>query len=316
MKDRRMLEVQHASSALRSPTTRLADGAGQGVSADGARFARGRLDRRAPEPGAEADALLVVDIETVPNEALMPPAEVWPRDKFPKCAWHAVVAVSFVQADIVRDAATGQEEYRFTACRSGGEEGWGEERLLRGFWRHFASRNFRLVGWNSRAFDVPTLLHRTMVHGISAESWFRRGTRWSGYANRYGGSHVDLMDELSGYGSASRLTLEEAAAMTGLPGKMGEHGSRVAEMVASGEIGRVRSYCETDTLNTFGVYVRHAYLTGRTDAAGHDRAVSCLMEYLEAERAGRPHLGAYLDAWRRLSTTRSAFVSDRVPRGS
>ena len=33
----------------------------------------------------------------------MPPPEVWARDRFPKCAWHAVVAVSFVQAEILRD---------------------------------------------------------------------------------------------------------------------------------------------------------------------------------------------------------------------
>lgn len=295
-----------------SPRPRPADALGPGTSVNGVRFADARPHRRPPaEPGADADALLVVDIETVPDESLMPPPEAWPRDKFPKCAWHAVVAISFVQAEILRDGDTGREEYLVTACRSGGEEGWDEARLLRGFWRHFASRTFRLVTWNGRSFDVPTLLHRTMIHGIQAETWFRRGTRWSGYGNRYGGAHIDVMDEMSGYGCASRLSLEEAAAMIGMPGKLGEHGSRVAEMIAAGETGRVRSYCETDTLNTFGTYLRHAYLTGRTDATAHDRTILNLQAYLELERAGRPHLGAYLDAWRSLSDTRPAFVADR-----
>jgi len=186
---------------------------------------------------------------------------------------------------------------------------------MRGFWRHFASGRFRLVTWNGRGFDMPTLLHRTMLHGISAEAWFRRGTRWSGYGNRYGGAHVDVMDEMSGFGCASRLTLEEAAALIGMPGKLGEHGSLVADMVAAGQIERVRAYCETDTMTTFGIYVRHAYLAGRTDAAAHDRAIAGLQDYLELERTRRPHLGAYLDAWRRLSDTRPAFVVDRDRRG-
>jgi len=294
-----------------SPRLRLPSMPAANAPAAGARAAA-RHDRRpAAEPGAVSDALLVVDIETVPDESLMPPPAVWPRDKFPKNAWHAVVAVSFVQADILRDADTGLEEYRVVACRSGGEEGWDEARILRGFWRHFASGNFRLVTWNGRGFDMPTLLHRTMLHGISAEAWFRRGTRWSGYGNRYGGAHVDLMDEMSGFGCANRLTLEEAAALVGMPGKLGEHGSLVADMVASGQIGRVRAYCETDTMTTFGIYVRHAYLAGRTDAAAHDRAIAGLQDYLERERTRRPHLGTYLDAWRRLSDTRPAFVADR-----
>jgi hypothetical protein len=305
-----MHETRSPSPRLRLPSTRAAGAAAAGARST-ARHDRGPVAERS----ADADQLLVVDIETVPDESLLPPADDWPRDRFPKNAWHAVVAVSFVQADILRDAETGLEEYRVTACRSGGEAGWDEARILRGFWRHFASGAFRLVTWNGRGFDMPTMLHRTMLHGISAEAWFRRGTRWSGYGNRYGGAHVDLMDEMSGFGCASRLTLEEAAALVGMPGKLGEHGSLVADMVAAGQIERVRAYCETDTITTFGIYVRHAYLAGRTDAAGHDRAIAGLQDYLELERTRRPHLGAYLDAWRRRSDTRSTFVADGDRRG-
>ncbi|MCJ2054101.1 3'-5' exonuclease [Methylobacterium sp. J-070] len=265
-----------------------------------------------PEPAPGQDAVLAVDIETVPDETLMPPEADWPRDKFAKAAWHKVVAVSFVQADILRDPDTGLEEYRVTACRSGGEDDWDEARLLNGFWRHFASRRFRCVTWNGRAFDMPVMLQRSMVHGIAAATWYRGGTRWSGYESRFSGDwHADVMDAVSGYGACSRLTLEEAAAMLGLPGKLGEHGANVAELVAAGQLGRVRAYCETDTLNTFLVYLRHAYLAGRTDADAHDRAVAGLMDYLSRERPTRPHLGRFLDAWRRNSNVRPAFVTGR-----
>lgn len=265
-----------------------------------------RWTETAPEP----EALLVVDIETTPDETLLP--EDWPVDKFPKVAWHRIVAISFVEADILRDAASGQEAYRFADCRSGGEEGWDEARLLRAFWKFFSSRNFRCVSWNGRTFDLPTLLHRSMMHGVAAPRWFDQGTRWSGYGTRYSGEwHADLMDVMSTYGASSRLTLEEACALVGLPGKAGEHGSQVSDMIARGEIGRVRNYCETDVLNLYGVYLRHQHLSGRMNAFAHDEAVRGVMEFLRRERQERPHLGRFLDGWQGSSSMRTAFVGRR-----
>lgn len=278
----------------------------EAVSAGAARRTASRWTEALPQP----EALLVVDIETTPDESLLPAD--WPVDKFPKVAWHRIVAISFVEADILRDAASGREMYRFADCRSGGEEGWDEARLLRGFWKHFSTRNFRCVSWNGRAFDIPALLHRSMMHGIAAPRWFDQGTRWSGYGTRYSGDwHADLMDVMSTYGASSRLTLEEACAMVGLPGKGGEHGSQVSDMIAQGEIGRVRNYCETDVLNLYGVYLRHQHLSGRMDASSHDDAVRGVMEFLRRERLGRPHLGRFLDDWQRPSSLRTAFVGRR-----
>lgn len=294
----RLLPTQEPSPAARRP------------SAAGADLGSGRHGRSGPDP--DQDAILALDIETVPDKELMPPEAEWPSDRFPKSAWHRVVAVSFVQADILPDPDTGLEEYHVTACRSGGEADWDEARLLRGFWSHFATRRFRCVTWNGRSFDIPVLLQRSMMHGIAATPWYRRGSRWSGYDTRFSGDwHSDVMDAMSGYGSSSRLTLEEAAAMLGLPGKLGEHGSNVADLFDAGDIGRVRAYCETDTLNAFVVYLRHAYLVGRTGAAAHDRAVEALTEYLEREGIGRPHLARFLAAWRSTSNARTAFVAGR-----
>ncbi|MBZ6416861.1 MULTISPECIES: 3'-5' exonuclease [Methylobacterium] len=195
----------------------------------------------AAEPVGLHQALLVLDIETVPDEEKVPAD--WPSDRFPKAAWHKVVAVSFVEAAIARDAATGTEAYQIRSCRSGGEPGWDEERLLRAFWKFFAAGRYRVVTWNGRSFDLPTLLLRSLMHGIAVPSWYRRGTKWDGYGRRYDVDwHADLMEAMAKYGACARLTLEEAAGLVALPGKLGEHGSQVAAMVARGEIGRVRAY--------------------------------------------------------------------------
>lgn len=115
--------------------------------------------------GVPPTALLALDIETVPDAGLIPPD--WPSDRFPKCAWHRIVAVSFVTADIARDR-DGTETYSVTACRSGGEAGWDERRLLKAFWRFFEAGSYRVVTWNGRAFDMPVLLARSMMHGVEA----------------------------------------------------------------------------------------------------------------------------------------------------
>ncbi len=39
--------------------------------------------------------------------------------------------------------------------------------------------------WNGRGFDLPVLRLRAMVHGLSAEGWFRGDSKWDGYAQRY-----------------------------------------------------------------------------------------------------------------------------------
>jgi predicted PolB exonuclease-like 3'-5' exonuclease len=245
------------------------------------------------------DALLALDVETVVDPDLLP--DDWNPERFAKPAWHRIVAISFVELDIVRDGSGRGETYRMRACRSGGEPGWDEGRLLRAFWKFFAAGHYRLVTWNGRSFDVPTMLLRSMRHGIATPAWFRRGSRWAGYGHRYATDwHTDLMEVLADHGASPRLGLGEAAALVGAPGKLGEHGAKVAEMMDAGQLGRIRDYCETDCLNLVIVYLRWAHLTGRTDAGGHDAAIRGVADYLEAQRDERPHLGRFLDVWRSL----------------
>ncbi len=137
-----------------------------------------------------------------------------------------------------------------------------------------------------------------MMHGISAEPWFVRGTKWESYTQRYAPDwHCDLMEQLADYGASTKLGMEDVALAMGLLGKVGGHGSEVASMVERGELEKVRAYCEADCLNLFALYVRWAHLTGRTDAVGHNASLESLVSCLEAERGGRPHLGEFLDRW-------------------
>lgn len=247
------------------------------------------------KPGTH-DRLLCVDIETVPDRTLYPDL---PKEKFPpKVIMHQVVAISIVEATLERHP-NGTERYTVTCCRSGGQAGWDEGRLLEGYWHYFSDTQTRVITWNGRGFDMPVLRARAMIHGLSAERWYKGGGRYDGYTGRYSPDwHCDLMEQLSDYNSCKAMSMDDLALAIGLPGKIGGHGSEVEGMVERGELDKVRAYCEGDVLNLFGLYVRWSLLTGRTDREGHNASLQSLVECLEKERGDRPHFGEFLDKWR------------------
>jgi len=240
--------------------------------------------------------LACLDVETAPESALIPPGT--DPSAFPKLPYHRVVAVSFVEAEIALDDS-GYEWYRVTGVRSGGREDYTEAQILKAFWRWFADRKPRVVTYNGRGFDLPLLKLRALFHGVAAESWYKAGDKWSTYGQRYSADwHCDLYDVLSDFGATRNLGgLDDVCRSMGLPGKIGGHGSEVADMITQGRIADVRAYCEGDVLNTFALYVRYALLSGRTTVVGHNRSLESLIDLLGRERKDRLHLGKFLDMW-------------------
>lgn len=254
--------------------------------------------------------LLCLDSESVTDPELLSGEE--PAESFPAPQRHHVVAISFLEARIER--APGGERYIVEQCRSGGTPKHSEERLLRGFWTFFEDSTPRLVTWNGKGFVMPVLRQRAMVYGLPAAAWFQAGDKWNNYGQRYAPDwHCDLIEVLSDYGASPRVSLEAMAEAIGLPGKIEGHGSDVADKVMNGDIAAVRRYCEVDVLTIFGLYVRWALLSGRTDAEGHNASVESLVAYLERERGERPHLGAFLDRWRVSTRPAPMFVPVAPP---
>lgn len=244
--------------------------------------------------GGQPEAIVAFDVETTVDRNLMPSA--W-GEKFPKPLWHRLAAVSIVEATILREA-DGGEVWQVDAVRSGGEPGWAEERLLAGFWNHLRRRAYRLVTWNGSKFDMPVMLARSMVHGVDAGVVWQRGTRWENYTSRSPIWHLDVMQALSGHGAAPSHGLDEAAVALGWPGKSGEHGSLVEDMMAAGDLGRVRRYCECDAAQTFGIALAWMRLSGSMSATGYARSLDSLLDALDADPTGAPHLAALARAKR------------------
>ena len=253
--------------------------------------------------------VLVFDIETVPDvdgarrlfglEGL-PDADV-ARAMFHKRRQEA--GTEFLRHHlhrVVAIAAALRSGDRFTLWSLGEVES-PEPDLIQRFFDGIERYTPTLVSWNGLGFDLPVLHYRALLHGVSAPRYWETGQddqsfRWNNYLSRFHYRHTDLMDVLSAYQGRAAAPLDEIATLLGLPGKMGMSGAKVWEHVLAGDLAGVRNYCETDVLNTYLVYLRFELMRGRLDHEGYARETRLVRETLARE--ARPHLEAFLQAWR------------------
>ena len=103
------------------------------------------------------------------------------------------------------------------------------------------------------------------------------------------------MDVLSGYEGRGRASLENVAALLGLPGKLGMSGDKVWDAYQAGKLAEIRAYCETDVLNTYLVYLRFELIRGRLSADDYEAEIARAWEWLE--QRSEPHWRQFAGAW-------------------
>ena len=182
-----------------------------------------------------------------------------------------------------------------------GDEKSDEAELIRRFFEGIEKYAPTLVTWNGSGFDLPVLHYRSLLHGIPAPRYWDTGeldrdSKWNNYISRFHWRHTDLMDVLAGYQPRASAPLDDIAQMLGLPGKLGMDGSKVWDAYQADKLGEIRNYCETDVLNTYLVYLRFELLRGNLDTNVHAQELARVRESLKGEN--RPHLNAFLDAWK------------------
>ena len=132
--------------------------------------------------------------------------------------------------------------------------------------------------FNGRRFDLSVLRARAMRHGIPCPYLFSKRVCY-----RYGDAHVDVADMLTDHGAARCAGLDAWAHLCGWPGKIGEAGADVAEMIAAGRLGDVQSYCMEDVAQTQGVALRLALARGVLRPDGYLAAARTLLAAIDAE---------------------------------
>jgi 3'-5' exonuclease len=180
----------------------------------------------------------------------------------------------------------------------------GEGELIQRFYDGVEKYKPQLVSWNGGGFDLPVLHYRGLRHGVTAPRYWDMGEgdyadsrdfRFNNYINRYHTRHLDLMDLLSMFQPRASAPLDQIARLVGLPGKLGMDGSRVWDAFCAGRLADVRAYCETDTLNTWLVYLRFQLMRGALDRAEY--AAELALARATLDKLDAPHWREFLAAW-------------------
>jgi predicted PolB exonuclease-like 3'-5' exonuclease len=181
-----------------------------------------------------------------------------------------------------------------------GEPNSSEAELVERFFDGIERFSPDLISWNGSGFDLPVLTLRALAAGVQAPRYWETGDgdtafRYNNYLSRFHWRHTDLMDVLSGYQGRGRVSLQNAALLLGLPGKLGFSGAQVWDAWLAGNVLGIRQYCETDVLNTYLIYLRFETLRGRFTRERYAEELERVKTLL---RAGKePHLAEFLRAW-------------------
>lgn len=173
---------------------------------------------------------------------------------FMRLPLHKIACLSFFWVDLKNN--------RFS-LKSLSLEEYSESQILNTFFRAFDKSPMPvLVSWNGNGFDIPVLLYRALHHKLAAPKLFADNGKNS-YTSRYGTMHLDLMDKLSLHNYSYKQKLDTISALCGFAGKGDIDGSQVVPMVQNHEWEKLTSYCESDVLNTWFIYLRYQILMGK-----------------------------------------------------
>lgn len=159
-------------------------------------------------------------------------------------------------------------------------QGSAEREVLRRF-HDYISRHFPvLVSFNGRRFDIPVVVLRSLKHGLDMK-WYFESQR---YSRRYFPTdHIDICDILSGYGSGSYISLENACMLMGLRAKIAMRGEDVQKHYLAGNLSRIQLYCMEDVVVTTILFLRLRLVMGQLDASRYNEKISYIFEGLEAD---------------------------------
>ena len=185
--------------------------------------------------------------------------------------------------------------------RSLGDVDDGEAKLVQDFFKTVERYTPQLVSWNGGGFDLPVLHYRALMHGVAAGRYWDLGDddrdfKFNNYIGRYHTRHLDLMDVLAMYQPRAAAPLDGLAKLCGFPGKLGMDGSQVWRAYSEGRLDEIRSYCETDVMNTWMMYCRFQVLRGVQTQAAYEGEVA-LAKALLSSLPGT-HWREYLAAWK------------------
>ena len=167
-----------------------------------------------------------------------------------------------------------------------------EKSLIQAFLDYLNKHQPKLVSFNGRGFDMPMLLLRSMKYCLSANAYFEENnpqfnkSKWENYRQRYSERfHTDLLESLGNFGSVRNLKLDALSNLIGFPGKYDTSGDQVLELYYQGKQEKIDTYCQSDVLNTYGLYLNYELLKGNLTQEDYCGILMGVKEKLPQESA-------------------------------
>lgn len=222
---------------------------------------------------------------------------------FVKYLFSRVVSIAFLSRNVAyRD---GEKEIDFSIHSlpklPADKDGHDEAYLIGTFLHWVGERQPQLVGYNSLESDLQVLIQRALVNEISAPAFANRPAKpWEGrdyFDSKNSEWHLDLLQRLSRFAMAPKLN--ELAVLCGYPGKIDMAGEQVVDLWLDGDLNRIVEYNQTDALNTYLVWLRVAYFSGKLTEEEYFSEQEQFREFLETQSkdAGSRHIGRFLEMW-------------------
>lgn len=144
-------------------------------------------------------------------------------------------------------------------CRDEAEEAANISRFWKDAYFQDDDRFIRpLIGFNSRTYDLPVLLARSILLGVSAPAL---------NLDRYRTPHTDLMERLTWYGVVPARSLKWYAKRFGLTVEDQIGGKDIAALYAAGEWDAITAHCLSDIRLTKQLAERLGVIRGGKAAA-------------------------------------------------
>lgn len=178
-----------------------------------------------------------------------------------------------------------------------------EENILERYLNAIGKEKPQLIGYNSYSADLKIFIQRAVVKGVSAKEFTTRPNKpWEGvdyFLFRDNPQSIDLFEILGG---AFRMgpSLNQLAILSGIPGKIGLSGYDVAQLWLEGRVKEIVHYNEWDALSTYLLWLRVAHFGGFFDKEQYLVEQQRVRTLLENEALTQPHLGLYLEEWKRV----------------
>lgn len=176
-----------------------------------------------------------------------------------------------------------------------------EAAIIERFLSIVGQRRPQLVGFNSSESDFQVLIQRGIVNEISAPAFCERPAKnWDSgdYFRRWDNEdHLDLLKLFTGGRMAPRLN--DIAKMCGFPGKIDVAGDQVWQLWLDRNISKIVEYNQLDVLNTYLVWLRVVFFTGRLSEEEYAAELSDFRAFLDskAEDPVNSHISQFLSAW-------------------